>query len=153
MGLGRFVQSMFDPRVLAEETVSKQEEMYRKHRELFPNEEPHFHLAQTWRSRAAVHGKNPEDPNIQMVSFSVTMQFACVPPPECARALGLYILYEERRDILEQMTDLQLEFGRLMAPVHEAMAKGTLESLYRKHNPRMAEQMFKSDPQIKGNKR
>lgn len=141
MGLGRFVQSIFDPRVLAEETVSKQEEMYRKHRDLFPSEEPHFHLAQTWRSRAAVNGQDPEDPNVQMVSFTETFQFACLPPPKCARALGLYILYKERPDVLEQMTEMQEEFGRLMGPIHEAMANGTLEDLYRKHNPRMARQM------------
>lgn len=47
MGFGRFVQSIFDPRVLEEETVGKQEELYRKHRGLFPNEEPHFLFGQT----------------------------------------------------------------------------------------------------------
>ncbi len=140
MGIGRFVQSIFDSKVLAEETVKKQEEMYRKHRDVFPNEEPHFHLAQTWRSRAVMHGKNPDDPNVQMVSFTETYQFACVPPPQCARALGLYILYKERPDILEQMTELQEEFGRLMGPIHAAIANGTLESLYRKYNPKMAAQ-------------
>lgn len=141
MGIGRFLQSMFDGRVLAEEIVKKQEEMFRGHKHLFPNEEPHFHLAQTWRSRAAVHGKDPEDPNVQMVSFTETFQFACVPPPQCARALGLYILYKERPDLLEQMPELQEEFGRLMKPVHEAIANSTLDSLYRKYNPKMGSQM------------
>jgi len=134
------VQSIFDSRVLAEETVNKQVELFGKSQALFPNEEPHFHLAQTWRSRAVVHGQNPDDPNVQMLSFTETYQFACVPPPQCARALGLYILYKERQDVLEQMTELQEEFGRLMGPVHAAIANGTLESLYRRYNPKMAAQ-------------
>lgn len=76
-----------------------------------------------------------------MVSFTETYQFACVPSPKCARALGLYILYKERPDILEHRTDMQEEFGRLMWPVQEAIASGTLEDLYHKHSPRMARQM------------
>lgn len=141
MGIKKFLQSVFDPRVLAEETVNKQVEVYLKHRELFPNEEPHFHLAQTWRSRAAVNGQDPDDEAVQAASFIDTYQFACVPHPDCAKALGIFILYKERPDLLEQLTHMQEEFGLLMGPVHAAMEEGSIEELYREYNPKSASQM------------
>lgn len=147
MGLGKFIQSIFNTQVLGEETIGKQEEVYQQYRKRFPNKDPHFYLAQVWLSRIAAHGNNPNDPDLQMLSCIETFLCACIPPPQCAKALGLYILYKERPDIIEKHKTFQEEYVRLMQPVFKAQENGTIEELYRRYNPHMASQMFSEEDQ------
>jgi hypothetical protein len=141
MGIGKFFQGIFNTRALGKQTIRTQERIYEKQRELFPNRDPHFYLAQVWLSRQAVWGNDPNDPALQGLAFGQTYLFACVPPPSCARALGLHFLYKERPDILIKHQDLEDEYNQLMQPVIEAQQNGTIEQLYRMYNPRMADEM------------
>ena len=138
MGLGRFFQSIFDARVCGQEIVATQEKVYEKVRRQYPGHEPHFYLAQVYLSRAVFHGKNSQDPAVQMISLTETYQFACVPYPSCVRALGLYILYKERPDVITQYPEFSEEFEGLVGPVRAAMLDGTICQLYARQNPRMA---------------
>lgn len=141
MGITRFFQSMFDSRVCGQEVVATQEKMYEQSRCENPGEEPHAHLARVWLSRARVHGKDPNDPAVQMVSFTETMQFACIPYPGCIRALGLYMVYKERPDIIQQHPEFTEEFAALIEPVQGAMVDGSMMTLYARQNPRMAAEL------------
>jgi hypothetical protein len=76
-----------------------------------------------------------------MVSFTETYQFACVPYPDCVRALGLYILYKERPDIITRYPEFSEEFTGLIGPVQAAMLNGSMCQLYARHNPKMAAEM------------
>jgi hypothetical protein len=141
MGIGRFFQSMFDSRVCGQEIIATQQKMYEQSRRENPGDEPHAHLARVWLSRARLHSKNPNDPTVQMVSFTETMQFACIPYPGCVRALGLYIVYKERPDIIQQYPEFAEEFAALIEPVQATMLDGTMMTLYARQNPRMAAKM------------
>lgn len=140
MGIGRFLLSFISPRILGEETVKTQENLYLKSVAWHPQDEPHQHLAAVWLSRMAVSGHDPNAEWIQEAAYTETFQFACVPPPLCARALGLYILYKESPRIVERHRVFQEEFNELMYPVFEAEQNGTRDQLYRKYNPSMADQ-------------
>lgn len=141
MGIARFFQSMFDSRVCGQEIVATQEKMYEQSRRENPGDEPHNHLARVWLSRARLHGKDVNDPAVQMVSFTETMQFACIPYPGCIRALGLYIIYKERPDILQQYPEFAEEYAALIEPVQAGMFDGSMLKMYARLNPRMAAQM------------
>ena len=139
MRLGRFLLSIFSPKILGEEIVKKQEDMYEHHVSMYPDLDPHQHLAAVWLSRMTVSGHDPNTELLKEAAFTETMQFACVPPPQCARALGLYIVYREEHRIIEKYRVFQEEFETLMQPVFEANENGTMYDLYQKYNPKMAE--------------
>lgn len=136
MGIGRFFKSLTDNRVCGQETVATQERMYEQVRRQAPGKDPHFYLAQVYASRARLHGVSEQ--TLQITAFSETFQFACVPAPACARALGLYFVYKERPDIVRAYPEFAAEFGQLIGPVHEAIEKGKGQALYARLNPRMA---------------
>ena len=138
MGIGRFLKSLVNPEAMGEEIIAMQEKAYRKAEEMYPGAEPHMLLAQVWLTRMAAHGKNPMDEIMQTLSFSETVQFACVPPPKNVRALGLYFIYKERPDILRSFPKFGIEFEALMSPVSKATENGTLDEIYRRYNPKMA---------------
>ena len=77
---------------------------------------------------------------MQIVSFTETMQFACLPYPGNVRALALYIVYKERPDIVRRYPRFSEEFNKLMAPVMAAIGSGSIEDLYHKYNPNMPKQ-------------
>lgn len=135
MGLFRFLRSVIDQEFLGDETVKKQEIIYKGQQEMFPNHDPHFYLAQVWISRMTAKGHDPNDPNLKEQAIIDTILYACVQPPKCARALGLYFLYKENPDIIEKFAKFQTEFNSLMKPVFEAEENGTMYELYKLYNP------------------
>jgi hypothetical protein len=141
MGIGKFIKGIIDSKTLGKNIIEKQVDIYQKQRQLFPKHDPHTHLAQTWLSRMATHGKNVNDPDLQTLAFSETYSCACIPPPYCARALGLYILYKERPDIIGAYPEFKEEFAGLMLPVMQAQDNGTDKELYKKYNPAMSEKL------------
>jgi len=138
MGIGRFFKSLVNPEVMGEEIITLQEKGYREAEKMYPGADPHMLLAQVWLSRMAAHGKNPMDEMLQTVAFSETMQFACVPPPKNVRALALYFIHKERSDIIQNYPKFAQEFEALMTPVFKAMENGNIDDLYRRYNPKMA---------------
>lgn len=137
MRIGRFFKSMINGEVLGEETVSTQETVYTSMKQQYPTEEPHTLLARVWMGRMAAKGGigDMDAEMLMTVAMSETQQFACIPAPGNARALGLYFIYKQNPDILQRFPKFSQEFDRLMSPVISAMADGQCEALYRKYNP------------------
>ncbi len=136
MGFFRTVGSFFNSRILAEETIRLQEEMYALSMKNYPDLSPHEHLAKVWLSRMATFGRNPNDPDEIKAAFAVTMKFACIPSPKCIRALALFILYKENEKTISDNPEFESEFNSLMGPVMEAQENGTYENLYLRYNPK-----------------
>jgi hypothetical protein len=138
----RYLLSTFSPKILAEEIIKKQEEIYEAQRRRFPGQEEHVYLAQVWLSRGASypHRLDSNDPEVQTRAFIETRAFACLSPPDSIRALALYIVWKEHRDTIERYVEFQEEFNRIMAPVHQAEQDGTIDKLYSKRNPKLASQ-------------
>jgi hypothetical protein len=132
-----FLRTLYDDKALGLAIIRKQEEIFEKQRQLFPGHDPHTWLAQVWLSWMAAGGKNPNDPALQMAAYAETGLFACLPIPDCATALGLYILYKERPYIIERHPEFAERYSRIMAPVFEATNNGMMGQLYRRRNPGM----------------
>jgi hypothetical protein len=137
MGLKRFIKTITNPEAMGDEIIRIQEDSYEKAKQIYPGKDPHVLLAHVWLSRQAAHRKDVNGEPMQIVSFTETMQFACLPYPDNIRALALYILYKERPDIVSRYPRFSGEFNRLIAPVMAATASGSMEDLYHKHNPNM----------------
>jgi hypothetical protein len=140
MGLGSFFRSIVDRKFLGNDIVKKQIEIYYQQRHLYPDQAQHFHLAQTWLSRQSAHGVNISTQNMQNQSYAKTLLLACIPHPQCAEALGLFILYDELPDIPKDFPEFAMSYMQLVAPVVEIKEKGNLEQLYRKNNPNIPEE-------------
>ena len=142
MGIGKLFRSVLDKKFLGEEVVKKQEEGYRVYQERHPGMDPHYYLQMVWLSRMAAHGKDPNDPALKILAGTETFLCACIPPPpHCATALGLYILFKEAPHVIKAHPLFGEEFNRLVEPVLEAQAKGTIEELHRKYNPNLAKEI------------
>jgi hypothetical protein len=141
MGLGTFFKSLFNAEECGDEIIATQERMYRASASEHPDWEPHQVLAHVWLSRMAAIGNDVKSQALQLKAFVDTSQFACLPPPLNARALGLWFIYKERPDILEKYPKFSEEYGRLMLPIFKAKEDGTFPGLYRQFNPEAAKGM------------
>ncbi|MGB5987433.1 MAG: hypothetical protein WBG37_19160 [Desulfobacterales bacterium] len=79
------------------------------------------------------------------MAFGETFLHACVKPPLCARSLGLYFLYKEHPEIIEKYPKFGEEYTELIGPIFEAQEDGTIEELYRRYNPTMADDTFEEE--------
>ncbi len=138
MGIGRFFKSLVNPEVMGEEIIASQERNYRQAERMYPGADPHMLLAQVWLSRMAASGKNPKDEMMRIAAFSETKQFACIPPPNNIRALGLYFIYKECSYIVQTYPKFGMAFDSLMTPVFKATENGSIDELYQRYNPKMA---------------
>ena len=138
MGWFRTIANRLSPRTRAEEAVKKQEEIYEKVKQAYPELEPHDHLAQVWLSRMSAAGHTTRNLDMQEVAYRVTKQFACVPPPECVRALTMHIVNIEDQRSFQASPRFQKELVILMTPVSLAKENGTMHVLYAKYNPNRA---------------
>jgi len=137
MGIRSAIQALFSSKKAGEHIVKSAEAAYHNHRRKYPDKDPHYHLALAYLAYYQVIGANAYDPMLQMTAFQDTYEFACIPHPQCGRALGIDTLRRSYIELFMQDQELQYEFMRLMRPVHIAKEEGTLEELYRKNNPNM----------------
>src|SRR5207253_9409335 len=105
------------PEALGNQCISIQENTYSRAAKMNPSADPHELLALVWFTRAMARGNRLKGEERMLAAYSVTMQFACVPPPDNARALGIYFISQERPDIYQQVPKFQTELERLMGPV------------------------------------
>jgi len=134
-----FIRGIFDTKFNCKLFIESLEISFQNHKKSFPDYDPHFYLAQAWLAYMSGRGENPYDPDLQMPAFTTTYLVACVPPPLCARALGLFLLYRERPEEFKKYKAFEEEFNQIMLPVFEAIENGTIEQLYKKYNPKMEE--------------
>lgn len=138
MGIGKFLKTLVNPNSMAEEIIRLQEAAYREGAKLYPGADPHVLLAHAWLSRMAARGKiNPNSPLAQQQAFHQTWQFSLIPWPANTRALGLYLLNEERPDITQSFPQYAQEFDTLLTPGLEAANDGSLFAKYELMNPQM----------------
>jgi hypothetical protein len=108
-------------------------------RQLDPREEPHMIL-----SKVLINFKYKNhrfDPQIQALAFGETMQFACLPYPENARALAYFYFWQSSEGEFMKNPSNESTFTSLMQPVVRAQANGTFQQLYARYNPRLAQQL------------
>ena len=134
-----FIRGIFDTKFNCKYFIETLEFSFQNHKKSFPGYDPHFYLAQAWLAYMSGRGENAYDPDLQIPAFTTTYLVACVPPPLCARALGLFLLYRERPEEFKKYKAFEEEFNQIMLPVFEAIENGTIEQLYKKYNPRMEE--------------
>ena len=117
MGLGSFIKTLVNPKVMAEEIIRLQEAAYREGAKLYPGADPHVLLSQAWLSRMAARGlADPYSDSSVQLAFFQTWQFSILPWPENTRALGLFFLGEERPDITTRFPEYGEEFDAILTP-------------------------------------
>ena len=141
MGLFRALKSLVSPQAMGEEVVDAQYRTYQAAAIRTPQAEPHELLADTLLARWAAKGINVNNEEVQGHALTETLLFACLPPPTCVRALGLYILHKEQPSVIGLCPNFGVEYEVLMRPVHQAKEDNTILDLYRKINPRLSAAM------------
>ena len=137
------IKGIFNLRASGESIVETTERIYRKEQQMYPDLDPHWHLALTWLSRMATHGIK-QDETTQIQALGKTFVFAHLPFPQNVRALGISIIIFERQDIMRQCPEFETEFEGLLAPLAEAEERGTMGDLYARYNPRLAAEARKT---------
>lgn len=145
-----FKRSGLDPaqqQVVTKNILSITRQIYDKVKEERPDEDEHFYLATTWY-RKHFEDKRPYrqgDPllegELDRLSWTETMQFAILDPPDSIRVLSLYMVYKEcPREYLKYVQ----EYNELMEPVTTALEDDTFMEVYREKNPRI---VMRSEPE------
>jgi hypothetical protein len=138
MGLGSFLKTLVNPNAMAEEIIRLQEIAYREGAKLYVGADPHVLLAHAWLSRMAARGQiDSTSPVAQQQAFHQTWQFALIPWPANTRALGLFLLREERPEITTAFPQYSKEFDALLTPGLQAMKDGSFFAKYEQMNPQM----------------
>ncbi len=147
IGFWRTMGCVFNKRLLIEETIKKQEQIYRTYKSRYSALEPHELLDRVWLSWMCTYGRGSITPEAKMVASAVTCDFACMPEPANVRSLAVYMLYKEYELEIESNPKLQellmsteagKEFDIQVVRVAEAKANGTFMDLYEKYNPNCA---------------
>ena len=138
MGFIRFFRSLANPKILGEEVIDSIEKSSYKFGEQMKGEDIHYVLANVWLKRRMLHGEKVNNELGQTIAMNETYLFACVPPPMCAKALGIYMIKKEAPQVIEKHPDFLEEYNRIMAPVIKAVDDGTIDSLYKKYNPHLS---------------
>jgi len=142
MGLDNFLKSCVDTKVLCEETIKKQVELFEKYRRENPKEDQVTLLANVYLCRMASRKINVDEDleTSMMVAYGAVYLHSLLPPPDCARALGLFILFEERRDLIIKHPEYTREYNKLMGDImqaHESKNTSYINKLNKKYNPKM----------------
>ncbi|MEE9584673.1 MAG: hypothetical protein V3W51_04250 [Candidatus Brocadiales bacterium] len=136
-------RSKYNPvqqQLIAEKILSISQQVYDKVKMDRPDEDEHFYLATAWLrrffrdKRPYLLGDRLSDEELDRLSWTETMQFSILDPPDSMRALGLYMIYKEcPREYLKYVR----EYNKLMEPVTEARENETFMDIYRQKNPRI----------------
>src|SRR5205823_2616954 len=137
------IKGIVDPRAAGEGIIETMERIYRKEQQMYPDLDPHWHLALTWLSRMATHGVK-QDEMTQIQAFGKTFACSHLPFPQNVRALGISIIIFERPDIMRRCSEFESEYDALLAPLAEAEQRGTMAGLYARYNPRLAAEARKT---------
>ena len=145
--IGSFLKSLVNAEAMGDEIIRIQVDTYNFMKAKHPDCEPHQLLALVWLSRMKALGKNVQSELMQQQAYTETLQYACLPPTSNARALGLWFIYKERRDILERYPRFASEYESLLSPIMQAMETGNLMVFYGRYNPKAAKAIT-SDQEI-----
>jgi hypothetical protein len=145
MGFLKNIQGIFNTKVMGEEIVDTQVRMYQQLKQSNPRFEEHELLANVWLSRRQtlerLTGQKTDHETLSLLAFTETHLFSVLDYPDSIRALGLYMVYKERPDIIAKHPEFESEYGRLIGPVLRAQEAETFLEWYRRKNPKLAAQM------------
>lgn len=140
MRMMRSKYDAFNQAAVAKRILSITSEIYEKVRSERPDKDEHFYLATTWLRRffsckqAYQHGKKLSDEELGNLSWTETINFSILTPPNSVRAMGLYMVYKEcPKEYLKHVK----EYNTLMALVTEVKKNGTFMDFYKQMNPRI----------------
>lgn len=144
MGFWRNIRGIFNTKLVGEEIIDTQIQMYEQYKRSNPHLEEHGLLANVWFSRRKAlerfSGQKTDDQTLMLLAFTETHLFSVLDHPNSIRALGLYMVYKERPDIIEKHPEFEAEYGRLIEPVLRAEQDGTFLEWYKRKNPKLSDQ-------------
>lgn len=136
----RPMHEAFIQKELTDKILSVCKQVYHIVRQECPDEDEHFYLATTWfrkhfrDKRPYRQGEELSEAELGEVSWTETMQFAILEPPDSIRAMSLYIVHKEcPREYLKYVN----EYNRLMKPVKAAGDHEGFMEVYRLRNPKI----------------
>jgi hypothetical protein len=139
----RMMRPKYDPfhqAAVAKKLLSLTSEIYEKVRSERPDEDEHFYLATTWLRRffsgkkAYQYGERLSDEELGNLSWTETIDFSILTPPNSLRAMSLYMVYKEcPKEYLKHVK----EYNTLMTLVTEVKKNGTFMDFYKQMNPRI----------------
>ncbi len=127
-------------------------ETYGRHYERAVRKSPHaapiVHLICMWDGHfAPLPRKYLPERSLKLLMDPVVENFAClhacIPPPDCAIALGLFMLSIEQPQVVARHPKFEEEYGRLMAavlPLQKQEDFDGLNALFNKQNPNATKQ-------------
>ena len=162
--IGLTLKGLISREAAGDAIIALQEKVYRSYSKNHPGYEPHENLVGLWITRRATPRNKrlfeemtaslpsmmdsipevlldslaPRYHSMIPMAFMETMLYACIPPPDNARALGLYFIYKELPGIVHAYPKFAIEFESLMSPVFTAVENGDIYELYQCYNPQMA---------------
>ncbi|MCX5806975.1 MAG: hypothetical protein NT010_13095 [Proteobacteria bacterium] len=139
MGLLDMFKQIYNEEIQGEQTVESVVVLFRRSQKVRPHEDPHEALGDIWLWRMKKAGNDFERQDIVEVVLRETFLFACIKPPLCARALGLYFVRNELPQVFTKFPKFKEEYDILLGPVLRAQEDGTLMDMYRTYNPNMEE--------------
>lgn len=150
MSLLKNIRGIFNTKVMGEEIVDTQVRMYQQFKQSNPHLEEHELLANVWRSRRKALelsiSQKTDDETLNQLAFTETHLFSVLDYPNSIRALGLYIVYKERPDIIGKHPEFQAELDRLLKPVFRAQDDGAFLKWYQRKNPKLVARVAGTDP-------
>lgn len=120
--------------------VKRCEAVYEQQRQHHPDMEPHELLGHLWQNTRRTRCR-AKDPALRKPAFAATYLYACVAPPDGARALALWILLGTKGVFAARYPSFSKAYHHAMDPVFKAQRNGELHALYAKHNPRLSAHM------------
>lgn len=147
MGIQKLILGLFSTKIGCDNFVESFQAYYKRHEIKLPGRDPHFYLSQSLLSfyEDTNREKDIDKETLNQTALKKTYQVACVPAPDCARALGILVISRERRKDIESAPHLVEELNILMSPIYNAMSDGALHQIYEKLNPNMDFEYSMSD--------
>jgi hypothetical protein len=134
--MGNFFKGILTGELAAESMIKLIESIFSDFKKKYPDCDQHFYLASTWIQDMKSRDIILNDEQLSTLPLSETYLCACLPQPQCSRALGLYLLLKDHPNLYKKFKRFSDEFECLMKPVYEAENNGTLIQLYSKYNPK-----------------
>ena len=135
MGFFKTLKSLFDEKELGVQTIQAQVDCFYKAQRIHPDWDIHKILIEIYLTRLMMRGIDINNDWIQLKAVVDTRMFSCLQAPDCASALGLWILYKENSKIIEKYFEFEAEFQKYVEIYSGLVEANQFESAYKKLNP------------------
>jgi hypothetical protein len=144
-----FFKMIVNPKHLGDEIIDCIEKSYVNYKAaLKPGEDLHWILAHVWLRRRMLCGDKVDNALGEDTAMKETYMFACLLPPTCVRALGIFMIGKEAPKVLRKHPEFVEELSRIMAPVMRAINNGTSDLLYKKYSPGLAATFYRNENEL-----